>query len=230
MRLHLSLLLACGVIVASGFRLTPATTSPAACAAMRRPARAVSISTEAARTFAPVLMADDGKDDEEGWTIDKVAKLGLAGVISIAVAETVFWVLSFPVSAIVYYIATGEWIDLFTQDGQVKFLAFTAGWGALGGAIAQYRTVLTVAPWLKSVPSALSKARQWLRRLSWFLLTLQRALGRLEACGGPSYSPQLAPEGGPLSSHHQAAAMTPWMDRNVVQPYLTPLIEKNKGD
>ena len=102
--------------------------------------------------------------------------------------------------------------------------------GALGGAIAQYRTVLTVAPWLKSVPSALSKARQWLRRLSWFLLTLQRALGRLEACGGPSYSPQLAPEGGPLSSHHQAAAMTPWMDRNVVQPYLTPLIEKNKGD
>ena len=80
-------------------------------------------------------------------------------MISIAVAETVFWVLSFPVSAIVYYVATGEWIDLFTQDGQVKFLAFTAGWGALGGAIAQYRTVLTVAHWLKSVPSALSKAR-----------------------------------------------------------------------
>ena len=24
--------------------------------------------------------------------------------------------------------------DLFTQDGQVKFLAFTAGWGALGAA------------------------------------------------------------------------------------------------
>lgn len=52
----------------------------------------------------------------------------------------------------------------------MKFLAFTAGWGALGGAIAQYRTVLT------------------------------------------------------------AAAMTPWMDRKVVQPYLTPLIEKYKGD
>ena len=26
--------------------------------------------------------------------------------------------LSFPVSALVYYFATGEWIDLFTQDGQ----------------------------------------------------------------------------------------------------------------
>ena len=59
--LHLPLLLACGVIVASGFRLTPATTSPAACAAMRRPALAASISPEVVRTFAPVLMADDGK-------------------------------------------------------------------------------------------------------------------------------------------------------------------------
>ena len=48
----------------------------------------------------------------------QVAKLGLAGVLSIAVAETVFWVLSFPVSAVVYYGATGEWIDLMTQDGQ----------------------------------------------------------------------------------------------------------------
>jgi hypothetical protein len=54
-------------------------------------------------------------------------------------------VLSFPVSSIFYYVATGEWIDLFSQEGQIKFLAFTAGWGALGGAIAQYRTVLTAA-------------------------------------------------------------------------------------
>merc|ERR1740117_751563 len=85
----------------------------------------------AARTpCSPRLMAgedkpSDKKEEEEGWTIDKVAALGLAGVLSIAVAETVFWVLSFPVSALVYYFATGEWIDLFTQDGQVKFLAFT---------------------------------------------------------------------------------------------------------
>ena len=34
---------------------------------------------------------------------------------------------------------------MLLQEGQVKFLAFTAGWGALGGAIAQYRTVLTAA-------------------------------------------------------------------------------------
>jgi len=109
-------------------------------------------------------------EDEDGWTLDKVAKLGLAGVLSIAVAESVFWILSFPVSAIVYYVATGEWINLFEQEGQIKFLAFTAGWGALGGAIAQYRTVLT------------------------------------------------------------AAAITPWMDRTVVQPYLTPMMEKFKSD
>ena len=61
------------------------------------------------------------KEGEEGMTIEKVASLGLAGVLSIAVAETVFWVLSFPTSELVYYIATGEWIDLFSQEGQVKF-------------------------------------------------------------------------------------------------------------
>ena len=52
---------------------------------------------------APRLMAGGGdekkgKEEEEegGWTIDKVAALGLAGVLSIAVAETVFWVRSVP--------------------------------------------------------------------------------------------------------------------------------------
>ena len=66
--------------------------------------------------------------DEEEWTLDKVAKLGLAGVLSIAVAESVFWILSFPISSIFYFFATGEWIDLFTQEGQVR--AHTSVWGA----------------------------------------------------------------------------------------------------
>ena len=78
----------------------------------------------------------------------------------------VFWVLSFPTSELLYYVSTGEWIDLFSQEGQIKFLAFTAGWGALGGVIAQYRTVLT------------------------------------------------------------AAALTPWMDRTIVQPYVQPVLDK----
>ena len=78
-------------------------------------------------------------------------RLESEGMLSIAVAETVFWVLSFPTSELLYFVSTGEWIDLLTQEGQIKFLAFTAGWGALGGAIAQYRTVLTAAamtPWM----------------------------------------------------------------------------------
>merc|ERR1712046_276081 len=110
-----------------------------------------------------------GAEDDE-WTLDKVASLGLAGVLSIAVAESVFWILSFPISELLYYVSTGEWINLLEQEGQIKFLAFSAGWGALGGVVAQYRTVLT------------------------------------------------------------AAAMTPWMDANVVKPYLNPLIEQMKGD
>ena len=117
--------------------------------------------------------ADKQSKEGEGMTLEKVASFGIAGVLSIAVAETVFWVLSFPTSELLYFVSTGEWIDLWSQEGQLKFLAFTAGWGALGGAIAQYRTVLT------------------------------------------------------------AAAMTPWMDANVVKPYINPLLEgfgKEQGD
>jgi len=108
----------------------------------------------------------EGEEGEEKITLDKVASFGIAGVLSIAVAETVFWVLSFPTSEVLYFLSTGEWIDLLTQEGQLKFLAFSAGWGALGGVIAQYRTVLT------------------------------------------------------------AAAMTPWMDENVVKPYINPALER----
>jgi hypothetical protein len=91
------------------------------------------------------------EEEEEKMTLEKIASFGIAGVLSIAVAETVFWVLSFPTSELLYFAGTGEWIDLTSQEGQIKFLAFTAGWGALGGAIAQYRTVLTAAamtPWM----------------------------------------------------------------------------------
>ena len=112
-------LLLCALSVeVSGFGL-PVAARPArssVAAAVQRPSFALRA------PCAPRLMAVDDKagdkEEEEGWTIDKVAALGLAGVLSIAVAESVFWVLSFPVSAIVYYVATGEWIDLFTQDGQ----------------------------------------------------------------------------------------------------------------
>ena len=34
--------------------------------------------------------------EEDKMTIDKVAAFGIAGVLSIAVAESVFWILSFP--------------------------------------------------------------------------------------------------------------------------------------
>ena len=157
---------------ATGLRATPL----ARPSHVRRTARAALVTMEEKPLFSnpfaqkPASESTPKEEEEEGWTLDKVAALGLAGVLSIAVAESVFWLLSFPVSAVVYYFATGEWINLLEQEGQVKFLAFTAGWGALGGAIAQYRTVLT------------------------------------------------------------AAALTPWMDRTVVKPYLTPLIDNFKKE
>lgn len=159
--------------------------SPAAAALRCMPSPA--LAPRLARTSSPLLNEGGGpfsglfgnkgtaatpakeEAEEDKITLEKIASYGIAGVLSIAVAETVFWVLSFPTSALFYYFATGEWIDLTVQEGQVKFLAYTAGWGALGGAIAQYRTVLT------------------------------------------------------------AAAMTPWMDANVVKPYIEPLLNKEKS-
>ena len=57
-------------------------------------------------------MAEKSEDE---WTLDKVASLGLAGVLSIAVAESVFWILSFPISELLYFVSTGEWINLLEQ-------------------------------------------------------------------------------------------------------------------
>lgn len=129
----------------------------------------LAVGAAARPALAMLNVKADEKADDEKMTIEKVAALGLAGVLSIAVAETVFWVLSFPCSELVYFVWKGEWINLLEQEGQLKFLAFTAGWGALGGAIAQYRTVLT------------------------------------------------------------AAAITPWMDKNVVKPYVQPAIDRFRG-
>lgn len=134
------------------------------------PAKEMEADTTEKAELQPVAATKEKEEEEEGWTIDKVAALGLAGVLSIAVAETVFWVLSFPASELLYFASTGEYIDLLSQEGQIKFLAFTAGWGAIGGAIAQYRTVLT------------------------------------------------------------AAALTPWMDENVVKPYVQPFLDNMNKD
>jgi len=55
------------------------------------------------------------ESDDDKMTLDKVASFGIAGILSIAVAETVFWVLSFPISEVLYYVSTGEWINLLEQ-------------------------------------------------------------------------------------------------------------------
>ena len=52
-------------------------------------------------------LADAEDKKAEGMTLEKVASFGIAGVLSIAVAETVFWVLSFPTSELLYFVSTG---------------------------------------------------------------------------------------------------------------------------
>jgi len=165
---------------ASAFTLQPTAFTQPARAAVTTPLPAVARNAQSALVMQsgnpfsglPNPFGGDKKDgekkedDEDKMTIEKIASFGIAGILSIAVAESVFWILSFPTSELLYFAGTGEWIDLTNQEGQLKFLAFTAGWGALGGVIAQYRTVLT------------------------------------------------------------AAAMTPWMDANVVKPYVNPQLER----
>ena len=50
----------------------------------------------------------------------EVASKGLAGILAIAVAESIFWALGVPLSALWYKVTTGEWIDFTTVDGQIK--------------------------------------------------------------------------------------------------------------
>ena len=146
----------CWASGAAGFALSPARAATPPPMLQPRLAR-TPVSPRLAEDVAAVMKEDGEKEgvaaeeDDGKMTIEKVASFGIAGILSIAVAETVFWVLSFPTSEGLYFLGTGEWIDLFSQEGQLKFLAFTAGWGALGGVIAQYRTVLTAAamtPWM----------------------------------------------------------------------------------
>lgn len=71
---------------------------------------------------------EDKKDVEkstEPSAFDRVASTGLAGVLAIALAESIFWALGMPLAELWVYFTTGELIDLTTQDGQLQAAGFT---------------------------------------------------------------------------------------------------------
>lgn len=85
-------------------------------------------------------------EEKEETAFDKVASKGLAGVLAIAVAESIFWALGVPLAALWYKYTTGEWIDMMTTDGQLKAAGFSFGYGGFATAILQYRVTLFAIP------------------------------------------------------------------------------------
>lgn len=72
--------------------------------------------------------AEDKSDVVQGTepsAFDRVASTGLAGVLAIAAAESIFWALGMPLAELWVYFTTGELIDLTTQEGQLQAAGFT---------------------------------------------------------------------------------------------------------
>jgi hypothetical protein len=86
------------------------------------------------------------EEKKEPTAFEKVASVGLAGVLAIAVAESIFWALGVPLAAIWYKVTTGEWIDMMTTDGQMKAAGFSFGYGGFATVILQYRVTLFAIP------------------------------------------------------------------------------------
>ncbi len=83
---------------------------------------------------------------EEESAFEKVASMGLAGVLAIAVAESIFWALGVPLAELYYKYTTGEWIDIMSTDGQLKAAGFSFGYGGFATVILQYRVTLFAIP------------------------------------------------------------------------------------
>ena len=104
---------ACILATASAFTLAPALyplPAPHAAAARTAPVQAAEPGGNPLSALLPKIGNGEKKEgtqleaveteEKEEMTLEKIASFGIAGILSIAVAETVFWVLSFPTSEV----------------------------------------------------------------------------------------------------------------------------------
>ena len=98
------------------------------------------------KIVASKVEVEEIEQEEEETAFDKVASMGLAGVLAIATAETIFWALGVPLAMMYYKYTTGEWIDVMTTDGQLKAAGFSFGYGGFATVILQYRVTLFAIP------------------------------------------------------------------------------------
>lgn len=85
-------------------------------------------------------------DSKEESVFSQVASKGLAGVLAIAAAESIFWAMGVPIAALWTKISTGEWLDLSSTQGQLQVAGFTFGYGGFATVILQYRVTLFAVP------------------------------------------------------------------------------------
>ena len=97
--------------------------------------------------YLKMIMNDNNDNDSSGESaFDKVASMGLAGILAITAAEAIFWAAGVPLADLYYKYTTGEWIDVTTADGQLKAAGFSFGYGGFATLILQYRVTIFAIP------------------------------------------------------------------------------------
>lgn len=145
--LILSLLLPGSLSFRAGFHQSIAfPSSTKASLSYHRTLSQIQVSTLYATKKDSLTTSETSEEVKEPTAFEKVASVGLAGVLAIAVAESIFWALGMPLAEIWYKVTTGEWIDLMTTDGQLKAAGFSFGYGGFATVILQYRVTLFAIP------------------------------------------------------------------------------------
>lgn len=97
-------------------------------------------------------LKDDPRIPEECRvdTMTKVKNAGTAGVVSYALTELAFWVISIPLAIASVAAATGSLPDLGSQEGQAATGAYILGFLTFARAIVPVRIALALAgvPWV----------------------------------------------------------------------------------
>lgn len=83
-------------------------------------------------------------------TMTKIKSAGKAGIVSYALTELSFWVISVPLAVVSVAATTGELPDLSTPEGKAKVGVYSVGFLTIARAVVPVRIALALAltPWV----------------------------------------------------------------------------------
>ena len=61
-------------------------------------------------------------------------------------AEAFFWAAGVPLGILFFRVTEGEWLDLSTQEGQLRAAGFSFGYGTFATVILQFRVTIAAIP------------------------------------------------------------------------------------